>query len=195
MIRRINMIAGPGAGKSTTAWFVASQLKVAQIEVGLVGEHVKAQAYEGRHPQSFDQVYLLACQMKDEDLALRNGVDVIVTESPVLMSVCYGKMFNSPGWEHLLGLSRDFEKAYPSLNIFLERPSLYNTKGRFQNETGAKELDAFIRKVHEDEGVVLHDFKCNNHAEISSFVISQVNYPPAKDGWASNPIGDMLLRA
>lgn len=168
------MLGGPGSGKSTLAWYVAAKLKMAQVEVELVREHVKQQAYEGRHPESFDQVHLFALQMKDEDLALRNGVDVIVTESPVLMSACYGYKLKAPGHGPLLNLAREFEQAYPSLNIFLIRPAKYNKKGRFQDLEAAKELDSFIRDMHLGEGLELFDFDCMDSDAIAEFVVDQV---------------------
>ncbi len=38
---RINLFAGPGAGKSTTATWLFSQLKIAGISIELTSEYVK----------------------------------------------------------------------------------------------------------------------------------------------------------
>jgi len=84
-IRRICLFGGPGCGKSTTAAYVYSQLKRLGCSVELIQEYVKAWAYEKREVTSFDQVYLLAKQIRMEDLALRNGVKFVVTDSPVYM--------------------------------------------------------------------------------------------------------------
>jgi len=39
---RINFLAGPGAGKSTTTAWIFSELKLRQVSVELVTEYVKS---------------------------------------------------------------------------------------------------------------------------------------------------------
>lgn len=165
-IRRIGFIGGPGCGKSTSAAWLMAQLKMAGVDVELVQEYVKNWAFEKRHPERFDQVFLIGQQMRQEDLMLRNGVEVIVTESPVLMSACYGKWFKAKSWKHLIPIALDFEKQYPSLNIFLTRGEEYNTKGRFQSKDDAVALDKFIRSIYLQSKHKIFDVMFNDQAEM-----------------------------
>lgn len=150
--RRINLFGGPGSGKSSTALDVCRNFKrISAINphiqnVELVQEYVKGWAYERRTPQSFDQIYIFAKQMRREDVLLRfDEVDVTVTDSPIFLSYCYGKKYEVPGYEALLPIIDKFEEKYPSLNIFIDRGNkAYVQKGRYQTEAEARELDSFI---------------------------------------------------
>lgn len=153
-IRRINFYAGPGTGKSTTACDVFAKLKnkviheQLDIQVELVQEYVKSWAWEGRKPKGFDQVYICAQQMRREEIPLRNGVDIIVSDSPLLMQCAYARKYNTPCWEHLVGIVEEFEKAYPSLHIFLERGDRpYVPKGRYETADEAKKMDEYIKSM------------------------------------------------
>jgi nicotinamide riboside kinase len=148
MLRRINIFAGPGAGKSTVAAHLFSQLKAAGVKSEIVDEYVKSWAYEGRKIASYDQVYLFAEQLRREDRVLRHGdqVQVIVTDSPVIMSICYAMKYGFGPWVHLLAIALDFDKKYPSLNIFLDRGDMqYAQDGRYENYEQALMMDNAIK--------------------------------------------------
>jgi len=148
MIRRINLYAGPCAGKSTIAAHVFSHFRAKQVNIELVTEYVKSWAYEERKITSYDQLYLLAKQLRQEDLILRNGVDLIVTDSPILLSACYAQKYGFPSVSALREIAAEFEKTYPSLNIFIERGRTpYNQSGRYETYEQAVEMDAAIEKT------------------------------------------------
>jgi len=119
--RRINLFAGPGAGKSASAANIFSQLKAKHYNIEIICEYVKLWAYQSIPVESFDQVFLLGQQVRQEDVVLRNGVKTVVTDSPLLMYPCYAKKYGFKGWRHLLGIVEEFEESYPSINIFLIR--------------------------------------------------------------------------
>lgn len=145
MIRRINLFAGPGAGKSTIAAWLFSEMKTDGFAIEQVREYVKNWAYMKIHPTSFDQVYLLGKQMHEEDVPLRNNVDYIVTDCPIFLGACYGMRYNTRGVEHIVSLCNVFEEDYPSINIFIDRGNKpYKTGGRFQTEEEAREMDEFV---------------------------------------------------
>jgi len=150
-IRRINLYGGPCSGKSTTASTIFAKLKNRFIEdkinihVELVQEYIKNWAYENRAPSGFDQVYVFAQQMHREDILLRNGVELIISDSPLLMNYAYGAKQERPGYKGLLQVVNEFEAQYPSIDIFLERGDRpYVAKGRYQTAEQAKEMDDFI---------------------------------------------------
>lgn len=149
-VRRICLFGGPGCGKSTTAAWLFAQLKLRHVEVELVQEYVKTLAFEGRKPESWDQLWLLSKQMRREDVMLRNGVDVVVTDSPLLLSTCYAMKYNCPGAKHLVAIAEEFDETYPPLNIFIDRGGkAYSKKGRYQTEEEAHEMDKVIKAVLE----------------------------------------------
>ncbi len=140
---RINLYAGAGCGKSTTASYVFSRLKQKNYKVELVHEYIKKWAYENKKPKSFDQVYIFGKQLNAEDSLLQTGgVEHLVTDSPIFMQVFYSKRYEFPCWRQLMDLAKAFDAAYPSLNIFLDREGLiYQQDGRYESEPQAKEVD------------------------------------------------------
>ena len=60
---RICLYAGPGAGKSTTAAWLFSQLKMQDYDIELVTEYVKQWTYTKRLPVGFEQMLILANQL------------------------------------------------------------------------------------------------------------------------------------
>jgi hypothetical protein len=59
-------------------------------------------------------------------------------------------MFNVPGTEQALEKTHLFEKMYPSLNIFVDRPAVYRTGGRYQSKKQAIAMDNYIVKNLEE---------------------------------------------
>jgi hypothetical protein len=139
---RINLYAGPGAGKSTTAAMLFGKLKVLGYSIELVSEYVKAWAIEKRNVIGFDQIYLMGKQLHYEHRFLSNGIQHIVTDSPVLLSACYTKAFYPNLYvasNHMEGIIAEYEREYPSINIFLNRQDKeYKEEGRWQTHEEAK---------------------------------------------------------
>ncbi|MGL1255121.1 hypothetical protein ACSTLX_25685, partial [Vibrio parahaemolyticus] len=87
-------------------------------------------AYEGRKPESFDQLTIFALQLRLEDTRLRH-MPYIITDSPLMMQTYYAKKYNFVSWPHLIGIAEDWEEQHPSLNIFLDREGIpYQKEGR-----------------------------------------------------------------
>jgi hypothetical protein len=156
-IRRINLFGGPGVGKSTISAYLFYDLKMDNKHVELVQEYVKGWAYEGRVPIGWDQLHLFTEQLRREELLLRNGVDLIISDSPIFLAACYGKKNRVPVWRHLLKLAACYEAKYPSFNVFLKRGAnqFYEALGRYQTEEEARKMDDYVRRNIRSFGVRL----------------------------------------
>lgn len=145
-MKRVNFIGGPGAGKSTMAAYVFAMLKMRGKNVELVQEYVKLWAYEKTVVKPGDQIGIFAEQHRRELIPLRNGVDTIITDSPLCLCAFYGQDTMQYDWELLWLLSKAHDRDYKSLNVFLERPKnkTYQKCGRFQTEEQAIEIDKQI---------------------------------------------------
>jgi hypothetical protein len=134
----INLMGGPGAGKSTGSTRLFSELKELGYNAEYVPEYAKDLVW-GRNMKTLDnQIYVFAKQ-HHRIWRLLDQVDVIVTDSPIFLSCIYGKTSNT--FKSLV--IEEFNKLN-SLNILLKRVKPYNPSGRYQNEHEAKELDIVI---------------------------------------------------
>lgn len=146
MIKRINLIGGPGSGKSTMAAYIFAKLKMQGKSIELVQEYVKLWAYEKTVVKPGDQIGIFAEQHRRELIPLRNNVGVIITDSPLCLCAFYGQDTMKNDWELIWLLAKAHDRDYESLNIFLERPKVpYQQCGRYQTETEALKADEEIK--------------------------------------------------
>lgn len=145
----VNLFGGPGSGKSTIASELFSELKHRGINAELVTEYVKKWAWIGQKVGPFDQVYLFGKQARAEAM-LYGKVDVIVTDSPVLLSAYYEDHYQ-PDWQivkpaALRFLEKTAEAGVIRKNYWLRRDKPYNPAGRYQTEEEAKAIDKEMRE-------------------------------------------------
>ena len=101
--RRINLLGGPGVSKTTTAAFLFNQLKKRHFSIELCREHAKLLAYQGKTPDTILQGQLFFKQMEEELTFLNANVDLIVTDSPVILAHSYGRKY---------GCSSEFKRYF-----------------------------------------------------------------------------------
>lgn len=177
MFRRINFFSGPGAGKSTIASRVFSDLKIEGYDVEHISEYIKLWAHEGRKPKSFDQLYVFAQQLHLEDVTLQH-VEHIVTDSPILLNTAYAKLYGFSGYEHMIRLSGLFDVQFPPINFFIERSVPYKNAGRYQSYEEALAFDKMLIE-HLDEHLQseLIMVRVDQFDKIVGIIKSMINHP------------------
>jgi len=152
-VRRINLWGGPGVGKSTRAASLFSDIKRFMIDVPenerlsveLVREYAKEHAWEGRKISGYDQLIITSEQLRREDMLLKNGVDLIVTDSPIHLGQFYANHYDLPCGEQIGKIADHFEQTYPSINIFLDREGrVYDPKETYESANEASNIDRQI---------------------------------------------------
>ena len=167
MFRRISLFGGPGCGKSTLASWLYGQLKMEGQDIELIREWVKEWAYMDIKIHGYDQLFIFAHQLRREELVLRNGVEMLITDSPVFLPVCYSKKYEFKDWESLANISKTFDEEYPSLNIFLGRDGIeYVDKGRYESYNEALEVDRMIHTAMRQCGMEVLTMNARNKEEI-----------------------------
>jgi len=147
----INIFGGPGVGKSTVAADLFCKMKRSDYNVELVTEYAKELTYDERFKiLEEDQLYIFAKQHR-RILRLKDQVDFIITDSPLILSIVYAglnlsNIFNGKIFQELV---LDVNNTYKNINILLERNEDYEYKqeGRYQNKTEALITDRIIRET------------------------------------------------
>lgn len=137
----VNLFGGPCAGKSSLAAILFGRLKREHFEAELAAEFAKDLAFENRRDALKCQIYVLGNQHWRIQRAFFGGAQIVVTDSPCLLSCAYQ---SSPGIE-AAALEAHF--AYPSLNIFVERSARFSPYGRIHEQDQAHEIDAKILEI------------------------------------------------
>lgn len=139
----INLFGGPGSGKSTLAADLFSEMKKHDYEVEMIREWVKHWAWEGKEMTYKDQMIVFGHQVLEET-ALYGKVNVIITDSPLILSsfyegINYKSHYLVPAAKRIMQLAEMDGVNY--WNLLVKRNWPYQTKGRFQTEEQANDLD------------------------------------------------------
>lgn len=141
----VNLFAGAGAGKTTCAWEIASELKKRGIETEYVSEYAKELVWDNNMEMldgSLEHQQILYHEQKRRIDRLIGKVDVVVTDSPTLLSIMYLKEPN-----------KDFEvkaieeyKQNQNFNLFINRGKEYQQAGRIHSLQESKAVDNKIKQ-------------------------------------------------
>lgn len=136
----VNLFAGPGSGKSTTATGVFSLLKMHDVNCEYVSEYAKDLAWEKTLSVYYNQMAILGEQHRRQHRLL-GQCDVMITDSPILQQCAYvdDKWYK----ETCTHLFNDFD----NWNYFIERKKKFNPAGRKHNLEEAKVIDDKIESL------------------------------------------------
>lgn len=162
MTKFICLFAGPGAGKSTIAAGVFSQLKQKGISCELIQEYAKDVTWERTTVLLENQLHIFAEQFRRQ-FRLLNNVDYVITDSPLMLSCIYndvffkmqeGKRWHTDKYHHLSNLYF-FEAAnqFENINFYVDRAKNYQNDGRNQTLEQAKTIDNSIRQFLDNNRV------------------------------------------
>lgn len=162
----VNLIGAPSAGKSSGAAYIFSQLKMRGVNAELVTEFAKDKVWEESKEVFNNQAYIFGKQYF-RITRCQDKVDVIVTDSPLILSAFYnqneilGNEFNQ--------LVQKVSNSYHSLNYLLIRDKPYNPVGRFQTE---EESDALVKPLRDmlDKFGVKHSVRKGNMTDYDIIV-------------------------
>ncbi len=170
----VNIFGGPGIGKSTFAALLFASLKLRNVSTELVGEYAKDCIRDGRaHVLEDDQVEVFAMQ-RQRHRRLLNTVDVIVSDSPVMLCSIYAPSHYPMAYHDLVLWAH---REIPSINFVLERHvGHYEVEGRIHSETVARGVDRAIVDMLEHHSVPFHLLPVHGRVD-SALEILQTTWP------------------
>ena len=162
MCQVINLYGGPSTGKSTTAAALFAKMKRAGLKVELAREYAKDLVYDNRQNIiTNDQLYIFAKQQRRMKI-LHEKVDYIITDSPLLLSVVYGRMYNPDFSTTFENLIMEYYNKYDNIDIYITRNTKehpYQQYGRDQTEDEAITIDKNIQGGLAEIGIQCHQFE------------------------------------
>lgn len=149
----VNLLAGPGAGKSTMAAAIFAELKWRGVDCELAAEYAKDLVWEKRHKTFENQVYIFGKQ-HHRIFRLLGQVQVVITDSPILLTPIYDAELRYSLKQLAL---EEAEKCW-NLNLLIQRKKKYNPNGRLHSHSEARGIDAkiegFLLENHIDYALV-----------------------------------------
>ena len=140
----VNLYGGPGTGKSTGAAIITGLLKSNGVDAEYVSEVAKDKVWEENKEALSNQAYMFGSQYYRISRVL-GKVDVIVTDSPLLLTFIYnkderlGNAFNA--------VALNVATSFNTLEVLLERTKKYNPNGRMQTEEESDEITNNIKGI------------------------------------------------
>lgn len=142
----INFYGGPGCGKSTICAGLFYQLKILGYNCEMALEFAKDKVWEESYKVLDDQIYILGKQFH-KLYRLKDKVDIIITDSPILLGAYYQKTRSKALEDLILECRREFN----NIDIFLERSTDYDPNGRMQTQEEALKIDDGIKSLLQEK--------------------------------------------
>lgn len=135
----LNLLAGPGTGKSTIAAAIFAHLKFQGFLCELASEFAKDLVWQKTPNLLSNQIYVFG-EQHHRITRLVGQVPIVVSDSPLLHSIIYDSGENP----HFAPMVLAEHRKHNNLNIFLERTKAYEPAGRCHDESQAREIDGKI---------------------------------------------------
>lgn len=142
----VNLFAGPGAGKSTCAWEIASKLKKLGYVAEHVGEYAKELVWDENYKMldgTLEHQKMLLQEQQHRQNRLIGKVDFIITDSPTILNLQYLKE-DAP--DYIKNCIEEY-KEHNNFSLFIKRGKEYEQAGRIHSEKEAKEIDLNIKNM------------------------------------------------
>ena len=157
----VNLIAGPCAGKSTVTSGIFYKLKMAGVDCEMALEYAKDRVWEEAFATMDDQIYVFGKQYH-RIWRLNGKVQVIITDSPLPLSIYYAKMDSNYFSDFVI---EQFNK-FNNMTYVIERTPVYNPKGRLHTEEQSKEIDKTLVNILKEHNINYKTVKTTEAVDI-----------------------------
>lgn len=176
MNKVVNLISGPGAGKTTMAALIFAEMKILGHNVEYVSEYAKPLVWLKEFEILNNQYHVSMSQFRLFD-SMRNAVDFIVTDGSLL----HGLYYNRTNKNNVSNIEKTEESilrwynTFDNINIFLDRvDNPYMQEGRIQTFNEALEIDCELKNILKSFNIRYTEFiaKRENTKEIVRCIIN-----------------------
>lgn len=175
----VNLLGAPCAGKSTLAALVFSKLKMLGVSCEIVTEFAKDLVWDNSLNSLNNQLYVFSEQFY-RVWRLKNQVDVVVTDSPMVLSIYYNRKQNI---ENRLpsdlfdNLALYCHSQYKNLNFFINRDHDYVLVGRKHSEEESKQIELDMRNLYNDLNLNYIDISSSEESagQIVEIILNALN--------------------
>lgn len=161
----VNLYGGPGTGKSVQQALIFARLKMWGVDAIMSMEIAKRHVYSGSKDIA-TQEGLFGDQLKELNL-FNNNVEVIVTEAPLLFNIIYDKAYAKTSNIDFHRTVSNRYKEFNNMDFLFTRTHEYQQEGRYQDESGAREIDEIIQQVLKENAVVPHVIEPHEESAIT----------------------------
>ncbi len=146
----VNIIGGPGIGKSILTAELFASIKREGISCDVSWEYIKRKLREKALKVVESQIYIFGKQ-QFQLYSMKDEVDVIVTDSPILLNSIYDKS-TCPILKQLI--LKEYAK-YNNLLYFIDRDESveFEIEGRYQDLEGARIVDSKILNFLDESSI------------------------------------------
>ena len=145
----INLIGGPGCGKSTIAADLFSHLKKMGVTCELVTEYIKERIYEENKTIPYNQIAIFG----NQHYAINNKigkVECVIQDGSFLNNIIYTKENTGEDNPEFYQLLISEYKKFNNLTFFIDRGTIpFETYGRIHSHEQSLELDKKIKQVYD----------------------------------------------
>ena len=169
----VNLMGAPCAGKSTLAALVFSKLKMKNISCEIVMEFAKDLVWDESKGLN-NQLYVFSEQFY-RVWRLQNKVSVIVTDSPMILSIYYNKKQqeeNRLSEELFDKLVLECHNRYNNMNFFLDRKHEYQNDGRVHDEQESLQMGEDMLKLYDNLGIAYERIYSSD--EMADYIVDKV---------------------
>ncbi len=153
----INLIGGPGCGKSTIAAGLFYEMKKMGVSCELVCEYAKEKVWEESFNTMKDELYLFAKQLHKQ-WRLKGKVQFIITDHCLLNSIVYDKTASSS----FVNLVFEEFNKFNNINFFITREKKYETVGRIETEEESIKLDQDFKDLLNKNNITCKNVSCES---------------------------------
>lgn len=174
----INVIGGPGVGKTTTTFLLYAKLKIAGAFVEHVSEYAKKLVW-AKNFDTLNNQYHVSTKQYEYLVSVYGRVQYVITDGSLLHGLYYNRynLTNVSNVELTEKKILEYYHHFDNINIYLTRGDFkYEQAGRIQTEDEAREVDVKLRSILDDYNIPYKVFKSDEKVidDMVSYILNEM---------------------